>query len=249
LLLVRLLGELQKVYGPGATAGRVVLVKILPILPEVSLERTRMKLTSKHFDSLRSKPGAKPEPEVKGCQWKGCGKAGNHRAPMGRGNEGKYYLFCEEHVRQYNASYNYFDGMSDKDVATFQKDALTGHRPTWKAGANAWSHGTSTGGTSADPAFEAAKTERNDPGNFAKWRAKRTTAPDEEPRRYVRPLERKALDTMSLDETANREDIKARFKELVKRHHPDANGGDKSSEDRLREIIQAYNQLKSAGLV
>ncbi len=205
-----------------------------------------MKLTSKHFDSLRSKPGAKPAPEVKSCQWRGCTNAGNHRAPMGRGHEGKYYLFCEAHVRQYNASYNYFDGMSDKDVETFRKDALTGHRPTWKTGTAGWAPNT---GDKSEGVGNSDKVKRNDPGGFANWRSKRTTAPEDEPRRYVRPLERKALDTLNLDETANREDIKARFKELVKRHHPDANGGDKSSEDRLREIIQAYNQLKSAGLV
>ena len=65
----------------------------------------------------------------------------------------------------------------------------------------------------------------------------------------MKPLERKALEALSLDEGADRQRIKARFKELVKRHHPDANGGDKRSENKLREIIQAYNYLKQAGLV
>ena len=63
--------------------------------------------------------------------------------------------------------------------------------------------------------------------------------------RVVRNAERKALDTLGLEIDATLHDIKARFKALVKRHHPDANGGDRSSEDRLREIIQAYNYLKS----
>ena len=63
----------------------------------------------------------------------------------------------------------------------------------------------------------------------------------------VRNAERKALDTLGVDLGATRADIKARFKMLVKRHHPDANGGDRGSEDRLREVIQAYNYLKSAG--
>ena len=58
--------------------------------------------------------------------------------------------------------------------------------------------------------------------------------------------ERKAFDTLGLEIDATATEIKARFKELVKRHHPDANGGDRSTEDRLREIIQAYNYLKSA---
>jgi hypothetical protein len=65
--------------------------------------------------------------------------------------------------------------------------------------------------------------------------------------RVIRNAERKALDTLGLELEATAAEIKLRFKTLVKRHHPDANGGDRSSEDRLREIIQAYNYLKSVG--
>jgi DnaJ-class molecular chaperone len=63
----------------------------------------------------------------------------------------------------------------------------------------------------------------------------------------VRNAERKALDILGLEAGASAQEVKTRFKALVKRHHPDANGGDRSSEDRLREIIQAYNYLKSIG--
>ncbi|MFZ1965281.1 MAG: DnaJ domain-containing protein, partial [Roseiarcus sp.] len=59
----------------------------------------------------------------------------------------------------------------------------------------------------------------------------------------------KALDALELDARATVVTIKARYKELVKRHHPDANGGDRSSEDKLREIIQAYNYLRANKLV
>jgi hypothetical protein len=65
--------------------------------------------------------------------------------------------------------------------------------------------------------------------------------------RPIRNAERKALDTLGLDVGATTVEVKARFKELVKRHHPDANGGDRSTEDRLVEIIQSYNYLKSVG--
>ncbi|HEX2656040.1 MAG TPA: J domain-containing protein, partial [Xanthobacteraceae bacterium] len=73
---------------------------------------------------------------------------------------------------------------------------------------------------------------------------KEEAAPETRP---VRNAERKAFDTMGLEIDATAVDIKARFKALVKQHHPDANGGDRSYEDRLREIIQAYNYLKSVG--
>ena len=64
----------------------------------------------------------------------------------------------------------------------------------------------------------------------------------------IRNAERKAFDVLGLEADATAQDVKTRFKVLVKRHHPDANGGDRSSEDKLREIIQAYNYLKSIGL-
>jgi DnaJ-class molecular chaperone len=63
----------------------------------------------------------------------------------------------------------------------------------------------------------------------------------------IRNAERKALETLGLEFEATGVEIKARFKELVKRHHPDANGGDRATEDRLRDIIQAYKYLKTAG--
>jgi DnaJ-class molecular chaperone len=68
-----------------------------------------------------------------------------------------------------------------------------------------------------------------------------------EPQRTVRNAERKALHELGLEEGVDKVEIKARFKLLVKRHHPDANGGDRATEDKLREIIQAYNYLKSTG--
>jgi DnaJ-class molecular chaperone len=77
------------------------------------------------------------------------------------------------------------------------------------------------------------------------WRASNSG----EQRRALKPLELKSLEALDLTASADRLEIKARFKQLVKRHHPDANGGDKRSEDKLREIIQAYNYLKQAGLV
>jgi hypothetical protein len=207
-----------------------------------------MKPTSKYFDSIRIKSGAGGARQAgpRGCDWSGCANPGTHKAPKARGGDGRYYMFCLDHVRQYNANYNYFDGMSDSQVAQFQKDAATGHRPTWKTGAEALDHGTAKGARTADPDSVGSEKIRTAQEFFA-YRAKRMAGEKDEPRRYVKPLERKSLETMNLPETATRAQIKTRFKELVKLHHPDANGGDTRSEDTLREIIQAYNILKSAG--
>ena len=204
-----------------------------------------MKFDSPLFDRVRVKPDEDRRLRATSptCNWPGCSEAAAHRAPKGRLREGQYWRFCLEHVREYNSSYNYFAGMSDDAVARFQKDAITGHRPTWKMGMN----GDAAAG-SGGPDFGAAV----DPlGIFqeldgrSRWQP-RSDRPEREGR-MIRNVERKALDTLGLENDATRADIKTRFKVLVKRHHPDANGGDRTSEDRLREIIQAYNYLKSAG--
>jgi DnaJ-like protein len=203
-----------------------------------------MKLDSKYFDSVRSKPAGEGPAKAAGptCQWKGCQDIGLYKAPVGRGQEGKYYLFCLEHVREFNASYNYFEGWSTAEVEAFQKDAVIGHRPTWKTGTT----GDVRGARPHAPPGAAFGDGFADPHEFLRSRMGRSTA---EPARRLKPLERKSLDALGLPEGADRAQIKSRFKELVKLHHPDANGGDKRSENKLREIIQAYNYLKQAGLV
>src|ERR1041384_5421089 len=101
-----------------------------------------MKLDSPLFNRIRVKPDEerKPVGTLPACQWPGCACEATHRAPKGRLRENEYWRFCLDHVREYNGSYNFFAGMSDEAGARYQKDAITGHRPTWKMG---------TGGRSA----------------------------------------------------------------------------------------------------
>jgi hypothetical protein len=204
-----------------------------------------MNLNSPLFDRIRSSSRRKAEEEAARaeagrCQHQGCTAQGGYRAPKGRYAEGQYWSFCIDHVKAYNASYNYFDGMSDDAVARYQKEALIGHRPTWSMGVGRAQKGSAeaAAGVYDDPLglFRAA--------GFA-GRAAREPEP-EQPR--VGPVARRALEKLDLDPAADRATVKARFKLLVKRLHPDMNGGDRSTEDRLREIIDAYNTLKSAGL-
>jgi curved DNA-binding protein CbpA len=202
--------------------------------------------SSKFFDSIRIKPNkvsakaqARAREEAILCEWAGCQNKGPHRAPKGRENSREYFHFCLDHVREYNQSYNFFQGMNPDDVARYQKDALTGHRPTWKMGAN-------SGGKGQEGAFDAASdpfqmfAELNGRG---RWRPGAQQAKAET--RKVMNAERKALQVMGLAAGATLVEVKMKYKALVKQHHPDANGGDRSTEDRLIEIIKAYNYLKT----
>ena len=196
-----------------------------------------MKFDSPLFDRIRVKPGEdrRRAPDAPCCNWKGCDNAATHRAPKGRTHENEYWRFCLDHVREYNHSYNYFSGMSEDAVMKYQKDAITGHRPTWKMG------------TGNHPGPDLGTGGARDPFNMFREFGARATSGSAEPPRAIRNAERKALHDLGLEVGAGKAEIKARFKVLVKRHHPDANGGDRGTEDKLREIIQAYNYLKSAG--
>jgi hypothetical protein len=203
-----------------------------------------MNLNSPLFDRIRSRPRRAEQPSAApsgGCEHPGCAEKGEHRAPKGRSAEGQYWRFCMQHVREYNASYNYFAGMSDDAVAKYQKEAIVGHRPTWSMGVNA-------ARKTAGP--DGAEFVYNDPlGVFraAGFDAGASSRP-EQPRAGIGPVARRAYDVLGLEEGTEPTLVKARYKQLVKQVHPDANGGDRSYEDRLREVLNAYNTLKAAGL-
>jgi hypothetical protein len=201
-----------------------------------------MKFDSPLYDRIRVKPGEdrRLQADRPCCDWPECANAATHRAPKGRNREREYWRFCLDHVREYNQSYNFFAGMSDDAVARYQKDALTGHLPTWRIGMVGG--GGRVKGKNGRP---YSTGDADDP--FGIFRDIGPEHPKETERRTIRNAERKALHSLGLEEGASRIDIKARFKELVKRHHPDANGGDRGSEEKLREIIEAYNYLKATG--
>jgi hypothetical protein len=197
-----------------------------------------MKFDSPLFDKIRVKPSKDRRVKTGGraCEWHGCKETATNRAPKGRGGDKQYWNFCLKHVREYNQSYNFFAGMDDAAVLAYQKDALTGHRPTWKMGTGKRFErpdlrGVGDGGDPFELFGEGLRAEQQ-----ARAEA-----------RPVRNAERKALEVLSLEIGATPVEVKIRFKQLVKRYHPDANGGDRSTEERLVEIIQSYNYLKSVG--
>ncbi|MFY8113365.1 MAG: J domain-containing protein, partial [Rhabdaerophilum sp.] len=175
-----------------------------------------MNLNSPLFDRIRSKPNAE---EVRAdqeplCQHPGCRRKGEFRAPKGRDHEGEFYLFCLEHVKEYNQSYNYFAGMTDAAVQSYQKDALTGHRPTWNISVTG-------AGLGAESKVDAATLLR---AKLDRLRRAREAAAEAR----VRPVGKaalKALEALGLDDKADKPTVRRRFKELAKRLHPDLNEG------------------------
>lgn len=195
---------------------------------------------SKIFVGLRSARKRSPstsQPTGPKCQWDGCDKTGTHRAPVGAGAEGLYLLFCLEHVTAYNKGYSFTAAPSSPDVARYQKEATEGARPTY--------------GTRVKEATEAPLPSSARSGS-AKTLNARKSARQGQPttgghQRKLKTLEAKAFDTLGLAPEATPEEIKSRYKERLKMHHPDANDGDRNSEDALRATIEAFRILKLNG--
>lgn len=205
-------------------------------------------MQSKLFDKIRVKKrassAARPEDDSPRCSWKGCEEPGTHRAPKGPNTSG-YHQFCLTHVREYNKNYDFFSDLGDDEIKDIVTDR-SGGRPTWDIRAG---KSTSSG---TDMPSRSKKKKRHDPSNvFARYARMQTrgAGPQRSAERKVLEADRKALEMLGVGTSDGPETIKFAYKELVKKHHPDINGGDKSSEERLRNIITAYNHLKAKGFV
>ena len=172
------------------------------------------------------------------CDHVGCERAGAHRAPKGRGRGQDYWFFCQEHAAEYNRRWNYFDGMTEDDFINFQHAEENGHRPTWSFRAGRGDR------MSATRFWKAAA-----PGDaFGVFRGKGGAQAAPRPERRLSRLQTLALEALSLPEEASAVEIRTRYAELVKRWHPDSNGGDRSAEGLLQKAVHAYQTLKQGGL-
>lgn len=196
----------------------------------------------KYVDIRVKKPDAETverAPQDRPCDHVGCKRPGLHRAPKSRERAGEYWHFCRDHVADYNKRWNYFAGMSDAELADFQAREETGHRPTWT-----FRSGRLDRFSAAMRGFRGGQAQ-DAFGMFGPQPAAPTAASAQ--RRLTR-LQRLALEALSLEEGASATEIRARYAELVKRWHPDSNGGDRSAEEHLQRALKAYQTLKAGGL-
>ncbi len=220
----------------------------------------------------RSRIAQIPEPAdaaARGCAYPQCAAEGAYRAPRSRQELDQHIWLCLDHIREYNRSWDYFAGMSQSEIEAHVRRDIIGWRPTWPLGrlsANTpepplGPNGAPSGGPRGrrnGPRWSQGPRQtdpfahmRDDFGLFgeAARRAQgdRAEAGAGFQRRYrARDDENNALDTLGLSLPLSLAALKARYKELVKRFHPDANGGDKAAEERLKLVNQAYATLKNS---
>jgi DnaJ-domain-containing protein 1 len=171
------------------------------------------------------------------CDWPGCELAGDYRAPRSRDRLRAFHHFCLDHVRDYNRAWDFFSGMSQGEIEAYLREDVTWHRPTWPLGNGmprsngAWRWQDPfhlfTNGSGTDGTHGASEWDRQS-GRRSKTE--------------------RMLAVLELTPGATAVELKARYKQLAKRHHPDLNGGDKKAEERLKLINEAYTYLRDSEL-
>lgn len=200
------------------------------------------------FVDIRVRPPRDGEQDVNAlkpgehrCDHPDCRATATAKAPKSPDRLGDHYWFCQPHAAEYNRSWNFFAGLSDEESARRREEALTGDRPTWQFKASR---------RSREAAAFAAGVARNfaDPLGMFRTARRRAEATAETVRRLGK-LERGALADLDLGEEATAPEIRTRYTELIKRCHPDSNGGDRSAEHKLQRVLRAYKTLRQAKLV
>jgi DnaJ-domain-containing protein 1 len=164
------------------------------------------------------------------CDWPACALGGDFRAPKSRSRLREFYYFCLEHVRAYNRAWDFFAGMSQAEIEGYLREDVTWHRPTWPLGSR---HERAAGWRWQDPYDLFLNGGLNGAQGASEW-DRRSQRPSKAARMFA---------VLDLAPDATRAELKARYKQLVKRHHPDLHGGDKRAEERLKLINEAYTYL------
>ena len=168
------------------------------------------------------------------CDHPGCQEPGKYRAPRSPDHLNEYLWFCMDHVREYNLKWNFFENHSDEELQKqFDADKVW-ERPTKPFG----------DGDNPHPNSEQAAWARLGIDDPMEVLGKKGTANRTEQMRRLPATERKALDILDAKDHWTKSEIRKQYKTLVKDLHPDMNGGKRDDEDRLQEVVWAWDQLK-----
>ncbi|MEM7496365.1 MAG: J domain-containing protein [Pseudomonadota bacterium] len=187
------------------------------------------------------------------CEWPGCEAHAAYRAPRSRDHLDEFRWFCLDHVREYNATWNYFEDWSEAELDRQSSADRVWDRPTWSLGSGPASrmglnpHGNGRAWARwgfRDPMDVLGENATLNPGSP---RAKGSANGDERPRRRLTREEQQAMDTLGLPhQVETRREVRARYTELVKELHPDMNGGQNPEPERLARVIKAWRILRKS---
>jgi hypothetical protein len=186
--------------------------------------------TSKIFDE--------PPPQLRACEWPNCEHGGSFPAPKSRETLREYRWFCLDHVRQYNASWDYYAGMKADDIERHIRADTTWRRPSWPMGSRPRKHGAPNFWDEVVDPFDLFGGD-DAAAKVANKRSNGSGPP-------LTLAQRKAMAVMEMEAPLTLAALRTRYKTLVKQYHPDRHGGDKRAEEKLKAINLAYSSLKQS---
>ena len=168
------------------------------------------------------------------CEHPGCQETGQYRAPKSPDDLDEFFWFCKDHVREYNLKWNFFHGQTEEEYAAqVDKDRVweretkpfrkTVEEQAWARLGISDAHEVLGGNATRNPGRNAAGGGRKLP-----------------------PTERRAIEILEAKDTMTKAEVRKQYKALIKVLHPDMNGGDRSQEEQLQEVVWAWDQIKDS---
>ncbi len=170
------------------------------------------------------------ETSTRVCDHEGCENSGQYRAPKAPDVLDEFFWFCKDHVREYNLKWNFFDGTTEAEInAQMSKDKV-------------WERQTKS---FTDPETRAwARLGIDDPHQVLGGNATQNPGKNRGGQRKLPPTERRAMDILEAEDNWSKAEIRKAYKRLIKVLHPDINGGDRSQEEQLQQVVWAWDQIK-----
>ena len=181
---------------------------------------------------------------VRPCSKPGCGEPGKFRAPKSPDQLDEFVWFCLKHVREYNLKWNFFENHSEEELEEQVAQDRVWDRKTQPMGKGAEGHPE---GRAWHRLGLADPTDLL--GENATMNPQRGKSADAGPQRRLPPTERRALTILEAQDCITKADIRRQYKALDKVLHPDMNGGNRDDEERLAEVVWAWEQVKASRLI
>lgn len=174
------------------------------------------------------------ETSTRQCEHPGCEEQGQYRAPKSPDILDDYYWFCKEHVREYNLKWNFFGSTTEDEM----QDQLDKDR--------VWERETKPFGKVGEEARAWSRLGIDDPHQVLGGNATMNPGKSITGTRQLPPTERKAVDILEAKDHWTKAEVRKQYKVLIKVLHPDMNGGDRSQEEQLQEVVWAWEQIKDS---
>ncbi len=201
------------------------------------MKKKLKKSQEKEEDAFRKKPEYTLD-NKRLCDKEGCACLGEYKAPKDN-TLSQYYWFCLEHVKAYNAQWDFYKDMDEDEIEFERKEDVCWHRPTWQFGQKTKFHSS----IFSDPFGLKKEAFNNEEENdSSKQKDSETKAYAHLSKETEKEL-KKAFELLELSFPLELDKIKKSYKRLAKKYHPDSNGGDKIREEKFKDITQAYRLI------